>query len=161
MPPTIRTMTADDMDPIVELSLLAWEPVFASMRKVVGPALAERLMPDWRRDQEKGVRQICGDGDKFVALVAVIQEEVAGFLAYTLKEEEKQGETYLLAVHPGHQNQRVGEALNRAAIDAMREAGMTLAMVETGGDEGHAPARSCYENSGYTQMPIARYFQVL
>jgi hypothetical protein len=34
-------------------------------------------------------------------------------------------------------------------------------MVETGGDPGHAPARRTYERSGFTLLPIARYFKNL
>jgi hypothetical protein len=36
-----------------------------------------------------------------------------------------------------------------------------IAMVETGGDPGHAPARSAYEASGFWLLPVARYFQSL
>jgi RimJ/RimL family protein N-acetyltransferase len=38
---------------------------------------------------------------------------------------------------------------------------MTVAMVEAGGDPGHAPARRVYEKAGYTLLPIARYFKNL
>jgi hypothetical protein len=38
---------------------------------------------------------------------------------------------------------------------------MDIAVVETGGDPGHAPARALYEASGFTHLPIARYFRLL
>jgi len=38
---------------------------------------------------------------------------------------------------------------------------MKVAMVETGGDPGHAPARHVYEKAGYTLLPIARYYKNL
>jgi hypothetical protein len=38
---------------------------------------------------------------------------------------------------------------------------MTVAMVETGGDSGHAPARRVYEKANYTMLPVARYFKAL
>jgi len=41
----------------------------------------------------------------------------------------------------------------------MRQHGMDIAVVETGGDPGHAPARAAYEASGFTLLPIARYLQ--
>ena len=34
-------------------------------------------------------------------------------------------------------------------------------MVETGGDPGHAPARATYSATGFTLLPVARYFQLL
>ncbi|MET0563631.1 MAG: GNAT family N-acetyltransferase, partial [Gaiellaceae bacterium] len=38
---------------------------------------------------------------------------------------------------------------------------MDIAVVETGGDPGHAPARAAYEAAGFTLLPIARYFRLL
>jgi len=35
------------------------------------------------------------------------------------------------------------------------------ALVETGGDPGHAPARALYGDVGFTPLPIARYFRLL
>ena len=35
---------------------------------------------------------------------------------------------------------------------------MTTAMVETGGDPGHAPARSTYEAAGFRHFPV-KYFR--
>jgi hypothetical protein len=43
----------------------------------------------------------------------------------------------------------------------MREAGMKLAVVGTGGDPGHAPARRSYEKAGYTGLPLVRYYKDL
>ena len=43
----------------------------------------------------------------------------------------------------------------------MREQGMDIAIVETGGDPGHAPARAAYEAAGFTLLPVARYFRLL
>ena len=67
----------------------------------------------------------------------------------------------LLAVHPEHQNDGIGTELNLATLDVMNDSGMVLAIVETGGDDGHAPARRSYEKAGYTLLPIARYFKTL
>lgn len=38
---------------------------------------------------------------------------------------------------------------------------MSIAMVETGGDPGHAPAHYVYEKGGFELFPIARYFKKL
>jgi hypothetical protein len=38
---------------------------------------------------------------------------------------------------------------------------MSVALVETGGDPGHAAARHLYEHLGYTSLPVARYFRAL
>lgn len=155
----IRHYSDDDLDPIVSLSLLAWEPVFESFRRVFGTVIYEHLYPDWRESQAQGVADVCREGEKYTTLVAEAAGEVVGFIAYELKPQEKRGEVVLLAVHPAQQNRGAGTALNLAALEAMKQAGVTMAVVETGGDEGHAPARRCYEKAGYTPFPIVRYFQ--
>lgn len=67
----------------------------------------------------------------------------------------------MLAVEPGHQRHGIGVALMQCATDWLRSAGVRIAVVETGGDPGHAPARRTYESAEYTLLPIARYFRAL
>jgi hypothetical protein len=43
----------------------------------------------------------------------------------------------------------------------MRNCGMDIAVVETAGDPGHAPARATYEAAAFTPFPVARYFKLL
>jgi len=157
----IRPYSEHDLDPIINLSLLAWEPVFESFRQIFGRAIYDILYPDWRMSQAEGVAEVCKDGVKYTTLVAEVDGEVVGFVSYELKPEGKSGEVVLLAVHPEHQNLGTGTELNLAALGAIKEAGMTMAVVETGGDESHSPARRSYEKAGYTPFPIVRYFKKL
>lgn len=71
------------------------------------------------------------------------------------------GEIHLVAVDSDFQGQGIGTALIRCALDWLKVAGMTIAMVETGGDRGHAPARRTYEKVGFELWPVARYFKTL
>lgn len=93
--------------------------------------------------------------------VAETEGEVVGFVGIKADEEERLGEVYIIAVDPAHQRSGVGAARTQLALDELADAGMTVAMVETGGDPGHAPARDLYERSGFTLLPIARYFKAL
>lgn len=43
----------------------------------------------------------------------------------------------------------------------MLRCGMDIAVVETGGDPGHVPARAAYEVAGFTLLSMARYFRML
>jgi hypothetical protein len=47
------------------------------------------------------------------------------------------------------------------ALEQMKLAGMSVAMVETGGDPGHKGARCTYEKLGFGLLLIARYFKKL
>ena len=82
-------------------------------------------------------------------------------MAYEINDDNQIGEIQLLAVHPDSQNDGVGTELNIFALKKLKEAGMTLAVVGTGGDEGHAPARRPYEKAGYTALPLVRYYREL
>jgi ribosomal protein S18 acetylase RimI-like enzyme len=84
-----------------------------------------------------------------------------GFVAVKLHLENTMGEIYMVAVDPAVQRRGIGTALTAFALDWMKQAGMSVAMVETGGDLGHAPARHTYEKLGFRLLPIARYFKKL
>lgn len=155
----VRRGTASDVDAIVELSLLAWEPIFESFEKTLGPAIYRILWPDWKKSQAEGVAGACRATDKYTTLVAERDGQVVGFVVYELKGER--GEVVLLAVHPEFQRRGIATKLNQVALEAMKAAGAKLAIVETGGDDGHAPARRAYEKVGYTGLPIVRYFKAL
>jgi GNAT superfamily N-acetyltransferase len=71
------------------------------------------------------------------------------------------GEVYMLAVDPEVQNHGLGTQLTDVATDWIREAGFSLALVSTGGDVGHAPARRTYEKAGYIPVPSVNYFRAL
>lgn len=150
-----------NLEAVVALSLRAWAPVFDSLEKVMGADVFQAFYADgWRAGQRKAVETVCTDENLHV-WVAVEDGSVVGFVAVSLRAEDSMGEIYMLAVDPESQRHGIGMALTRYALDWMTEAGMSIAMVETGGDPGHAPARSVYENTGFGLLPIARYFKKL
>ena len=156
----IRAFTESDLPAIGELSLRAWEPVFRSLRQVLGDPVFLRLHPDWSAGQADAVRATCTSGELEV-FVAVLDRPV-GFVAIGLNAyHPRMGAIDMIAVDPDHHRQGIGAALTEFALGHMRAAGMDIAVVETGGDPGHAPARATYEAAGFTLLPIARYFQLL
>jgi GNAT superfamily N-acetyltransferase len=157
----IRRASDDHTEALAQLAVLAWAPVFASFRQVLGPTVYAILYPDWERQQRAVVERMCNAGGETTTWVAEADGVIAGFIVYTLNREEQTGTVELLAVHPDHQNRGIGTALNRFALVRMKEAGMKLAGVGTGGDPGHAPARRAYEKAGYTAFPNVWYYQAL
>lgn len=158
---TIRTFQSADTPHLVHITLLAFEPIFKSFRNVLGSAIFPLLYPDWRQTQQSAIESICQNVDTTPLLVAELDGTPIGYLAYTLNPKDKTGEVQLLAVHPDYQNQGAGTCLNLAALDAMKAAGMQLAVVGTGGDPSHAPARKSYSKAGYIPLPLVRYYQDL
>jgi GNAT superfamily N-acetyltransferase len=157
----IRDYRGGDEQALVELSLRAWAPAFASLEQVLGSEIFLLLHGDWRQFQEASVRAVLADGATR-AWVAEAGGRVIGFVtAAQLDPERLIGEITMLAVDPEGQGRRVGTALTEFATAWLRDSGMRVVMVDTGGDEGHAPARRVYEKAGYTQLPVARYFKAV
>jgi ribosomal protein S18 acetylase RimI-like enzyme len=161
MQPRIRPFEHRDAEAVVALSLRAWAPAFASLQQVLGFDIFGRQHPDWREDQRRAVEEVCA-AKKGRVWVAEVGASVVGFVAVELHHPERgMGETCMLAVDPDHQGGGIGTALTEFALDRLKDAGMRVAMVETGGDPGHAAARRTYEKAGYVLLPIAKYFKNL
>jgi GNAT superfamily N-acetyltransferase len=158
----IRPFQDSDLDAIVELSLRAWEPVFESLRAVLGDAIFSRLhQPEWRTVQTEAVRSTCTSAERDV-FVALADGKPVGFATVALNAfHERMGVVDMIAVDPAYQRRGIATELMDRSADHMRERGMDIAVVETGGDPGHAPARAMYEASGYTTLPVVRYLKLL
>jgi ribosomal protein S18 acetylase RimI-like enzyme len=148
------------LDAIIELSLKAWKPVFESIADAMDPDVYREQHPDWRVTQRASVEATCNDRSVTV-FVATESARVAGFAALKLHVEDRIGEIYMIAVDPEFQRRGIAAALTEHAVDWLKKAGMTTAMVETGGDPGHAPARRTYESAGFRPFPSMRYFKKL
>jgi ribosomal protein S18 acetylase RimI-like enzyme len=164
------------LDAVIRLSLRAWAPVFDSIQNAMDFDVYREFYPDWRVSQQKAVEEVCADADTkvWVAMAerppspvgdatrtAIDSGSTVGFVAVKLHLESSMGEIYMIAVDPDYQRRGIGAALTQFALDWMKVAGMSVAMVETGGDPGHAPARYTYEKMGFRLLPIARYFKKL
>jgi ribosomal protein S18 acetylase RimI-like enzyme len=161
MRPQIRSFEDRDAEAVVDLSLRAWGPVFASLERVLGSDIFGRLHPDWREDQRRAVEEVLAAKERRV-WVAEEDGTAVGFVAVGLFDAERSmGEISMLAVDPDHKDGGIGTALTEFALDRLKDDGMMVAMVETGGDPGHAAARRTYEKAGFALLPIARYFKNL
>ncbi len=155
----IRRFDNNDMAAVVELSLLAWEPVFDVWKQILGPTLYPiAIYPNWRKSQRAKVEERCSDKNS-VTWVAEVSGNVAGFVAYGVCGER--GVIQMVAVHPEYQKHGIGTELTRFALEKMKEAGAKLVEVGTGGDDGHAPARKTYEKAGFTALPLVKYYKEL
>jgi GNAT superfamily N-acetyltransferase len=157
--PRIRPFEDADIDAVVDLSLRAWAPVFASLERVLGSEVSRRLHPDWREDQRRAVEDVLA-AKKGRVWVAEVDGATVGFVSVGLFDAERSmGEISMLAVDPDYQGGGIGTALTEFALDRPKDDGMKVAMVETGGDPGHAAAHRAYEKAGFVLLPIARYFK--
>jgi GNAT superfamily N-acetyltransferase len=157
----IRAFVEDDLDAVIAFSLRAWAPVFASVQDVLGDATFLRLHPDWKSGQAEAITSICTNEEREV-FVAASEGRPVGFVAVALNAfHERMGAIEIIGVDPDYQRHGIGARLTEYAVDYMQRQGMDIAVVETGGDSGHAPARALYGETGFTLLPISRYFRLL
>lgn len=155
----IERFDQHQLEAVIHLSLRAWAPVFDSIERVMDVEVYRMLHPDWRVTQKKAVEAVCMATDTQM-WVAIESDSLVGFVS-AKQRSGVLGEIYMIAVDPDYQRRGIGTGLAEYALDWMKAAGMSAAMVETGGDPGHAPARRAYEGMGFRELPVARYFKKL
>lgn len=148
------------LESVVGLSLRAWEPVFESLHAALDEDVYRAFFPDWRKVQSQAVTAAC-ESPEHDTWVAMTDGTVTGFVDVMMHSDGVLGEIHMVAVHPEQQHRGVGRRLTDFAVERLREKGASVAMVETGGDPGHEPARRTYEQAGFRLFPVARYFKKL
>ena len=162
MPTTIRRLVEADVVSVVAFSLEAWAPVFACIELELGQEVYRLLYPDWRSAQAGAVEAACRAPENDV-WVAVVGARPVGFLALCFVNEDaaRVGEIRMLAVDPAYQRAGVGASLVQRAVTEIKSRGVELAVVATGGDPGHAPARALYEKLDFDPFRQVRYYRKL
>ncbi len=162
MQSAIRRLVDTDIETVVAFSLAAWAPVFASFEAELGSEIYRLLYPDWRSAQASAVEAACGAPENDV-WVAVVDARPVGFVAVCYVDEAgtRAGEIDMIAVDPGYQGAGVGASLVERAVSEIRSRGVELAVIATGGDPGHAPARALYEKLHFGALHQVRYYRKL
>lgn len=158
---SVRTATPADADACAALAVSAWQRVHDSYTAILGPALHEQLFSGWQDAKARAVFRTVHDHPER-ALVAVSGQTVIGFVTFHIDAERRVGEIGNNAVDPASQGQGIATALYQAVFTAFRDAGMRVARVTTGLDEGHAPARAAYTKAGFRLgLPSITYYREL
>ena len=85
---------------ILDLSILAWNPVFPLMKKEIPDYVYDAFYPNgWKARQQVDIADICQDSETSV-WVALIDDKVSGFMGIRIHQEDSMGEIYVIAVHP-------------------------------------------------------------
>jgi GNAT superfamily N-acetyltransferase len=127
----------------------AFRPVFSGFRSLLGDEIYDLAQ---RRDdeaQEALLRSLVNGDSGWELYGAHRGVELVGFVALHVNNETGVGEIGLNAVDPKHAGHGIGTAMYEFALRRMKQAGMKVAVVATGGDDGHAPARRAYRKAGF------------
>lgn len=162
MNPAIRKFQPADLPRLHEIRTAAYQPVFQSFRDIVGERIAPIAFATAEKEQGDFLDSICKERSDHDVYVVLQGAEIIAFFALNLNAETKVGELDLNAVHPDHQNGGLGTWMYEAALAFIKDAGMLVATVGTGGDASHAPARRAYERAGFgPSIPSVWYYKDL
>lgn len=147
--PSIRPFRPEDLPAMQQVRQAAFKPVFRSFRQIVGEEIFSLAFAHADAEQAQLLEDLCQAGSGHQVLVALIDGAVVGFASFTLDAGKRIGEIGLNAVHPDHAGRGIGTRMYGQIMARMKECGMALATVGTGGDPGHAPARRAYGKAGF------------
>lgn len=157
----IRQFRSEDCAAIVRIALLAFAPIHESFREILGADIFPIAYPDWRKSHRKYIKSLCAGKDRKNILVVQDGGVVIGFISYFMNLRKKSGALGLNAVHPDYQGNGIGPKMYRCVLGRMKQRGVKLVDVGTGGDPSHLPARRAYEKCGFTPLPLMRYYKKL
>lgn len=147
---TFRPARADDLPALEQIRQAAFAPIFDSFRRILGDVIYEAAQAREDRAQSTLLESLLQPGSGWEVHLAEAGATIVGFVSLQANRETKVGEIGLNAVHPAWCRRGIGAELYELALDRMRQAGMKVATVATGGDPSHAPARSAYRKAGFS-----------
>jgi ribosomal protein S18 acetylase RimI-like enzyme len=158
----IRPFVQPDLTRLIALTIETFRPFYEdSFRPLVGEVVFANQHGNWRDDYRTQVAELHDpDQHRYVA-VAEVDGAVAGYVAWNVDPARRNGSITHLAVSAEHRRHHTGTALCEHAFDEMRNLGVEVVEIGTGGDPFHAPARALYERLGCTMLPIAVYYRQL
>lgn len=162
---SLRRATLADADALQAIREAAFAPVFASFRSILGEEIyerAQRAEDDAQGPLLDSLFEPDSGWDVYCALAGAESAEVVGFVTLQMNAETLVGEIGLNAVHPAHAGKGYGTRMYELALELMRDAGMKVATVATGGDPSHAAARRAYVKAGFdVEIPSVWYCKAL
>ena len=146
----MRPAQPEDTPRLEAIRVAAFAPVFASFRSILGDEIYDAAQA--REDDAQGdlLESLLTADSAWEVYVATRGDEIVGFVSAQLDRETLVGEIGLNAADPSHAGKGIGTEMYDFAVARMKEAGMTVATVATGGDPSHAPARRAYEKAGFS-----------
>ena len=159
----LRKYGSGDRSAILDVATAAFTPIYESIRSILGPELFRAVYPDWKASQTAYLESLLDGNEARNVWVAedLGSAELVGFVHYSIDTVAGSGEIGINAVAPHRQGAGIGTAMYNHVLGLMREDGVTLVHVSTGGDDSHRAARRAYEKAGFRPLPLTRLYRRL
>jgi GNAT superfamily N-acetyltransferase len=150
-PPSLEFITAQlhDLPRMQQIREAAFAPVFASFRNILGSEIYELAQQKEDMAQADLLSSYLRAGSGWELCLAVKEKETIGFISLKPDPHTYVGEIGLNAIDPLWTGQGFGLAMYEFAVNRLRDRGMKVAVVATGGDVSHEPARKAYRKAGF------------
>lgn len=158
----IRPYVERDLPRLIEVTIDTFGPFYeANFRPLVGETVFAHQHGAWREDYRAQVPTLHDPpAHKYVA-VAEDEGDLLGYVAWNIEPGRRHGEVEILAVKQQHRRTGTGRMLCEHAFSDMRDRAVEVAVIGTGGDAFHAPARALYSSLGCIELPVAVFFKQL
>ena len=157
----IRPFQQEDLEPMIKIAYRAWENIFKGFREQLGDEIYNLMYGTKYQDK---AYQLTEWTKKYPdqCLICERNGKVAGFVTFAFGYETGIGLLLNNAADPDSGERGVGQEMYAAVFERMKQEGMKLITVNTGLDEGHAPARRAYERAGFqTHLDSVTYIKML
>ena len=144
----IRPCEYNDLERVCEIAKNAWSKIFDYMEETFGKDLYNTVNPNCRDSKTPALNKFFNEHPDWF-YVAERNGKVVGFITFTLNFQTTTGTICNNAVDPLCGEKGVGQEMYQVVLERFRAEGMSAAMVTTGGDPAHAPARRAYERAGF------------
>ncbi len=139
----------DDLDALDAIRLAAFAPVFQSFRNILGDQIYAAAQAHEDAAQFELLRSMLSSESHWRVFAVESSTEIVGFVSVKCDGERRTGEIGLNAVLPARNGQGIGTRMYKFALLELRNAGMKVATVATGGDPSHQPALAAYRKAGF------------
>ena len=160
----IRDSQPADLPALIDLTIEAFRPLFeVDLPTLLDPVVFANDHGTWMDDYRREVPTLSDPGsDRFIVLAeeSTGARRPLGYVGWQVNPDGS-GRLQMVAVHPDARRRGVGSAVCRAALDRLRQRGVSVVHVGTGGDTFHGPARRLYESLGFTGYPVVDYTRSL
>lgn len=146
----IRSARTEDEPILQEIREAAFTPIFASFRSILGDEIYDLAQAKEDQAQKSLLTSMLDSKSDWNVYTVEFEDKVVGFVSIQLNRETRVGEIGLNAVHPSHAGKGIGSKMYNFSVAQMKEAGMKVATVATGGDPSHLAARKAYRKAGFT-----------
>jgi len=150
-PPVVdfRKPVPNDLPILEQIRLRAFAPIFESFRSILGDTIYEAAQKSEDEQQERILAKMFEEQSQWLLYVAESGNKIVGFISLRLNQETRVGEIGLNAVDPAYSRKGIGTRMYQYGVSKMRESGMQVVVVATGGDSSHAAARRAYQKAGF------------